>query len=171
MQKGATRYIKQYLDATCHKTATVTATYHPSWKPSKLDEQDMWDTAGWARFSYGLLHMNARVLDDKLELIYNSSALQSRDVTWEIYRKRGIIETGSKREMIMMIIYIYIYIYIYIQDFTLNNQQWLICRKTQQTNQSTNSSMGQIVLVNNSPRIIIISYFKLYYCVQNIYIG
>ena len=28
-------------------------------------------------------------------------------------------------------IYIYIYIYIYKQDLALNNQQWLICHKTQ----------------------------------------
>ena len=51
----------------------------PSLKPSKLDEQGMQDAAGEATFSYGLLHTNEKVLDDQLELIYNSS-VRTQDV-------------------------------------------------------------------------------------------
>ena len=59
--------------------------YHASWKPSKLDGQDMHYTAGelsmnsYAMFSYGPLHMDEQVLVDQLELIYNSS-IQTQDV-------------------------------------------------------------------------------------------
>ena len=56
------------------------ATYLLSLKLSKLDEQDMWDTAGevrtnlWATFSYGPPNIGK-----KLELIYNSSVR-----TWDV---------------------------------------------------------------------------------------
>ena len=56
-----------------------TATNLLSQKPSKLDEQDTWDTArevrtnSQATFSYGSLHMDVQVLDDLFEVIYNSS--------------------------------------------------------------------------------------------------
>ena len=52
----------------------------PSLKPFKLDEQDMWGTAGEVRtkskttFSNGPLHTDVQVLNDELEHIYNSSA-------------------------------------------------------------------------------------------------
>ena len=41
--KNAASSIEQVLEATLHKAA---ATYHPSWKLSKLDKPDMQDTAG-----------------------------------------------------------------------------------------------------------------------------
>ena len=59
--------------------------YLPSLKLSKLDEQNMWDAAGEVRtnssviFSYGPLHIDVQVLDDQLELIYNSST-RTQDV-------------------------------------------------------------------------------------------
>ena len=55
------------------------ATYFPSQKPSKLDEQNMQDTAGeiGKMFSYGPLHTGQ--VDDQLKLIYNSS-VRTQDV-------------------------------------------------------------------------------------------
>ena len=51
----------------------------PISKTIKLDEQDIGDTAGEIRtnskamYSYGPLHMDVHVLNDNLELFYNSS--------------------------------------------------------------------------------------------------
>ena len=56
-----------------HPTKCCTATYHPSRKLSKLDEPDMWDTAGKVRtnsegiYSCGPLHMAKQRQDDQLE--------------------------------------------------------------------------------------------------------
>ena len=58
------------------QNSNCTATYLPSLKPFKLDEQGMLDTPGKVRvnssttFSSGL-HMDEQVLDDQLGLIYN----------------------------------------------------------------------------------------------------
>ena len=55
------------------------ATNFPSLKLAKLDEQDMQYTAGEVRriykwlFSRGPLHTDEQVLDDQLELIYNTA--------------------------------------------------------------------------------------------------
>ena len=47
LQKNAASNSEQVMEATSHKAAaSCMATYHPSWKLSKLDEPDMWDTAG-----------------------------------------------------------------------------------------------------------------------------
>ena len=54
------------------QNSSCTATYLPSQKPSKLDKQDMLDTAGevrtnsWVTFSYGPLHTDELELDNKL---------------------------------------------------------------------------------------------------------
>ena len=77
-----TKHIEKRLDGNCTRMLQATlnkswkqhptkqqlyATYHPSQKPSKLDKQDMWDTAGRVRmnlkvtFSYGPLQMDAQV--------------------------------------------------------------------------------------------------------------
>ena len=55
------------------------ATYLPSRKPFKLDQQDLRYSSeevrmnSQAMFSYGPLHTEEQVLDGQLELIYNSS--------------------------------------------------------------------------------------------------
>ena len=60
------------------------------------------DTAGevransWPTFSYRPLHTDVRMLDDQLELIYNSSAW-TQDVVYKTGRKRWMIETNGKR--------------------------------------------------------------------------
>ena len=79
------------------------ATYHPSWKPSKLDEPDMWDTAGEVRanslvmYYSGPLHTNEQVLDDQLEPIYNSS-VPIQDVNKKTFQEPWTIETGGEGE-------------------------------------------------------------------------
>ena len=65
---------KQHL-----QNRSCTATYHPARKLSKLDEQDMRDTAGKVRTSSkaiylcGPLHMDEERHGNKLESIYSSS--------------------------------------------------------------------------------------------------
>ena len=55
--------------------------YHPSQKPSKLDKQEMWDTAVKVRtnssvmYSCGPPHMDEQGYGNQLEPIYNSSVL------------------------------------------------------------------------------------------------
>ena len=39
-------YIEQVMEAAPKNSGSCTATYHPPWKLSKLDEPDMQDTAG-----------------------------------------------------------------------------------------------------------------------------
>ena len=58
MHKHATSYIEQILEAMSHKTAACTATHLPSLKPSKFDEQDMWEKSGQTHkwHSIGPLH-------------------------------------------------------------------------------------------------------------------
>ena len=51
LQKNATSYIEQILEATTPQNIICTATYLASQKPFKLNEQDMQDTAGEARMS------------------------------------------------------------------------------------------------------------------------
>ena len=77
-------------------------TYHASRKLSKLDEEDMRDTAGEVRtnslaiYSRGHLHMDEQRLDDQLVSIYNSMPIL--DVVWLTSRERWTIETGGERE-------------------------------------------------------------------------
>ena len=58
---------------------SYTATYHPSWKLSKLDESDMEDTAGevgmssLVMYSSGPLYMAKQRQGDQLEPLYSSS--------------------------------------------------------------------------------------------------
>ena len=47
-------------------------------------------------FSYGALLTDEQVLDDQLELIYNSS-VRTQDVAWKTRRKLRTIETNGKR--------------------------------------------------------------------------
>ena len=60
------------------QNGSCTASYDPSHKTSKQDEQDMWGTAGDVRtntsmaFSYGLLLTEAPVLADQDELTIKS---------------------------------------------------------------------------------------------------
>ena len=74
-------------------------TYLPSRRPSKLDEQDMEDTAGESRTNslatfYWPLQTNTQVLDEQLEHIYDSY-VRIQDVA----RKRWMIETDGKKEL------------------------------------------------------------------------
>ena len=75
---------------------SCTATYHPSRKPSKLDEQNMWDTAGEVRTNFcGPLHTDEQRLGDKLEPIYNSSVL-IQDIAWKTCWEQWTIETSGE---------------------------------------------------------------------------
>ena len=84
------------------QSSSCTATYHPSWKVTKLEKLDMRDTAGevrtnsWVMYSCGPLNMDEQRQDDQLEPTYNSSvpiwnvALYS---SWEM----PYIQWGRKR--------------------------------------------------------------------------
>ena len=70
------------------QSSSCTATYHLSWKLSKLDEPDIRDTAGEVgmksevTYSFGPLHVDKQRQDDQLEPIYHSSVL-IQDVDFE----------------------------------------------------------------------------------------
>ena len=78
------------------------ATNHPSRKLSKLDEQDMRDSAGelgtnsWGMYSSGPLHMDEQRQDDQLEPTYSSS-LRVRDVILKTCWKQWTIGRDSER--------------------------------------------------------------------------
>ena len=63
------------------QNSSCTATYHPSRKPSKINEQDMWYTAGevgtnsWVLCSCEHLHKDGQEKVDQLETIFNSSVV------------------------------------------------------------------------------------------------
>ena len=82
--------------------SSCTATYHPSWKLSKLDEPDMWDTVEEARTnssainSCGPLHMDEQRQDDQLEPTNNSYVL-IQDIVWKTSWEQWTLETGGKR--------------------------------------------------------------------------
>ena len=66
------------------------ATYLPSLKLSKYDEQDMQDTAREVRMNSQAtfsLHMDVKVLDNQLEPMYNSSIRTKDVVCWKTYQK------------------------------------------------------------------------------------
>ena len=75
--------------------------YHPSRKLSKLDEPDMWDTAGEVRtsslvmYSGGPLHMDEQRQDDQLEHTYSSS-VPIRDGFLKTCRKQRTIRMGGE---------------------------------------------------------------------------
>ena len=46
LHKNAASNIEQVLGGSTPQSSGCTATYYPSWKLSKLDEPDMWDTTG-----------------------------------------------------------------------------------------------------------------------------
>ena len=79
------------------------ATYHKSQKPSKLDKQDMQDTAGgartnaWDMFFYGPFYTDMQLLDNQLELIYNSS-VRTQDGARKTCWKWWMIETDGESE-------------------------------------------------------------------------
>ena len=69
-------------------------------------------TKPWATLSQGPFHTDVQVLDDKLELIYNSS-VRTLDLALKIGQNWWIIETNGEREsgksmhemMMMMIVW------------------------------------------------------------------
>ena len=85
------------------QNSSCTATYHPSWKLSKLDEPDMWDTAKEVMMnSYVIyillwpLHMDEQKQDDQLEPICNSS-VPRLDIVLKTSWEQRTIETGGER--------------------------------------------------------------------------
>ena len=66
-------FFKTNPGSNISRNSSFTATYLPSLKPSKYDEQDMWDTAGennsLMTFFYGSLQMDVLGLADQQELI------------------------------------------------------------------------------------------------------
>ena len=87
------------------QSSSYTATYHPSWKISKLGKPDTRVTAGevgtnsWVMCACGPLHMDEQRQDVKLEPI-NSSSVPIRGIALRICRKRLTIrrcgEKGSE---------------------------------------------------------------------------
>ena len=73
-------------------------TFHPSRKPSKLDEQDMRDTAGEVRANSLVMHPSRSPsygrLGDQLEPTYNCSVL-IQDVAWKTNRKQWTIRING----------------------------------------------------------------------------
>ena len=63
------------------------ATYFLSLKQSKLDKQDVWDTAREVTFSYGPLYMDVPVLADQQLFIDLPGAMADRDECRETIRK------------------------------------------------------------------------------------
>ena len=86
------RCCKQYWTrpgGSIPQSSSCTTSYHPSWKLSKLDEPDMWNTAwevGANSYSWGPLHTDEQRQDDQLEPTYNSSVLiqvVDLETSWE----------------------------------------------------------------------------------------
>ena len=78
IQECCEQYWTSPWDST-PQNSSYTATYHPSRKLSKLDEQDMRDTAGevgmdsWVMYSCRPFHMDVQRQDVQLEPTYSSS--------------------------------------------------------------------------------------------------
>ena len=83
-------------------SSSCTATYHPSWKLSKLDKPDMRDTAGEVEmiskvmYSCGPLHIDEQKQNDQPEPTYSSS-VPIRDVALKICRKQWTIGRGREK--------------------------------------------------------------------------
>ena len=71
LNKNAACFFKINLRSNTPQKGSCTATYLPSHKPSKYNEQDMRSTTGEVRmnskatFSYGLIHIDTLVLSDQ----------------------------------------------------------------------------------------------------------
>ena len=95
--KNAASNIEQVLEVTSHKKSSCTATYHPSWKLSNLDEPDMRDTAGEVRvnlylmYTCGPFNMDEQRMDHQQERTNNSS------LAWRTSRERWTIGTDGER--------------------------------------------------------------------------
>ena len=105
------------------QSSSCTATYHPSWKLSKLDKPDMWDTAGEIRtnsqviYSCGSLHLDKQRQDDQQEPIYSSSvpiqegsSLEDLPESMDDREGEGQGDLCWWRDMMMMMIYLSIYL-------------------------------------------------------------
>ena len=85
------------LQAKSSQSSSCMPTYHISRKLSKLDEPDMWDTAGEVGiYSCGHLHMDEQRHDNQLELTYNSS-VPIQDVALRTCQEQWVIEKGGRR--------------------------------------------------------------------------
>ena len=106
-----TKHMEKNLDGNCTRIlrtnpggnipqdSSCTATYHPSRKPSKLDEADMRNTAEEVRnnseaiYSSGPLHTDEQVLGGQIEPI----SVLIQDVGWKTCQKRWTIGTNGER--------------------------------------------------------------------------
>ena len=83
------------------QNSSYTATHHPSWKLSTLEEPVMRDTVGEVRtnslatYSCWPLHMDEQKQDDQLEPINSSVPIQ--DIALKTSREQWTIETGGER--------------------------------------------------------------------------
>ena len=99
LHKNIANYTEQVLEAKQQLYGYLPS----SRKLSKLDEPDMWDTAGEVRtnslvtYSRGPLHIDKQRQDDQIEPIYNSSVL-IQDRALKTSRGQWTIETGGERE-------------------------------------------------------------------------
>ena len=68
--QGCYKLYQTNTESNIPQSSSYMATYHPSQKPSKLEEQDMQDTPrevrmnSLATFSHGPLHTDVQVLND-----------------------------------------------------------------------------------------------------------
>ena len=103
LHKNTMHYIEQIQEATPPLNNSCKATYFPSLKPTKQNEEDMQNTAGESRtnsevtFSYGLFHMVVPVLADQQELTYNSS-VETQGVVWKTCWEWWMVGTDGERE-------------------------------------------------------------------------
>ena len=97
-----TKHMEKKLDSNYTRMQQLYGHLPPIMKLTKLDEPDMWDTAGEVRLnSYTIyscepLHMDKQRSDDQPEPIYNSSVL-IQDITWKTSWERWMIEMGDER--------------------------------------------------------------------------
>ena len=77
--------------------------YGHTFKTSKWDKQDMWDTAResrmdlWVKFLYGPLHMDIPVLANQQELTYNTP-VWTQGIVWKTCQKLWMMGTNGERE-------------------------------------------------------------------------
>ena len=98
------------------QSSSYTATYHPSWNLSKLDEPDTRDTAwelwtsSWVKYYWGPLHMDEWRQDVLFEPTYCSSVPirhVALKICWKQWQKGGVARDGQEypcweRDMMMM---------------------------------------------------------------------
>ena len=84
LHKNATSCIEQVLETTL-QSSSCTATYHPSWKLSKLEESAMQETAGEVMTNMSMISHFQR------EPLWTSLATLSSIAPYILYRYRAVV--------------------------------------------------------------------------------